>query len=95
MNWENKLNVENVIYLSKPETNRNLPSRAQVTRAPFTPFGPDPTRIAALLARGSKIRTLPSLQTDAIYDPQGLHANPNTFTKWMKSIVGYYMKLYL
>jgi hypothetical protein len=41
--------------------------------------------MAVLLARGSKMRTFPSLHTEAIYDPQGLHDTPKTFFK-MKTI---------
>jgi hypothetical protein len=34
--------------------------------------------MAVRLARGSNMRTLPSLHTEAIYDPHGLHATPKT-----------------
>jgi hypothetical protein len=42
--------------------------------------------MAVLLARGSKMRTFPSLHTEAIYDPQGLHDTPKTFFKEIKKI---------
>jgi hypothetical protein len=50
-------------------------------RAPLSPFGPDPWRMADAPLRGSKIRTRPSLQTVAIKAPQGLQAIPKIFEK--------------
>jgi hypothetical protein len=75
------MKVLNWFYLSKPETKRNFPSRAQITRAPLKPYGPEPCRMAVRMERGSKMRILPSLHTEAIYNPHGLQATPKTSLK--------------